>query len=285
MAKLRARFNVSIIDLHCHTTASDGKHTPTALIDLALQRGIQTLAITDHDTVSGFREAQQYAQTLPIKLIAGIELSCVWKGILIHIVGLNFNENAAAMLAAEQTQLEVREHRAALIAQKVSKQLRCEINLEDVRAIANGAQIGRPHFAQYMLERGLVNSFASAFTKYLGAGKIGDVKTGWPEMSTAVRWIVESGGVAVMAHAHRYKMTRTKLRECMQEFVDAGGQAIEVAYGTMDATQQQTMSDIARHFKLMGSCGSDYHGPNRFGLELGVMPSFPKDIPPVWDIF
>lgn len=285
MAKLKARFNVSLIDLHCHTTASDGKHSPKELVQLAKQRGLQTLAITDHDTVAGFREAQEYAAQQQLTLIPGIELSCVWRGILIHIVGLNFDPSSAAMLQAEQTQIEVREQRAVLIAERLSKRLQRQINIDAVRELAHGGQIGRPHFAQYLLEQGLVNNFASAFTKYLGAGKIGDVKTGWPDMADAVRWIVEAGGIAVMAHAHRYKMTRTKLRDCMQDFVDAGGRAIEVAYGTMDASQQQHMVELAKQYQLLGSCGSDYHGPNRFGLELGVMPSFPQDISPVWKHF
>lgn len=285
MAKLRARFNVSLIDLHCHTTASDGKHSPQELIALAQQRGIQTLAITDHDTVDGFRMALPYAQQAGINLVAGIELSCVWQGISIHVVGLDFDPASNAMQQAEQRQLRVREQRAELIAERLSKRLRHQIDIDEVRLLAHGGQIGRPHFAQYLLEHGLVNSFASAFTKYLGAGKVGDVKTGWPSMAEVVACIVEAGGIAVMAHAHRYKMTRTKLRVCMQEFVDAGGRAIEVAYGTMDASQQQHMVDLALQFKLLGSCGSDYHGPNRFGLELGVMPSFPKGVLPVWEHF
>lgn len=285
MAKLRARFNVSNIDLHCHTNASDGKHTPAELLKKAQQRGIRTLAITDHDTVEGFRQAQPLAAEHDIELVAGIELSCVWYGILLHVVGLNFDPESPVMLAAEQYQLEVRKNRAVLIADKLSKRLGTEIRLERVQEIAQDSQIGRPHFAQYMLEEQLVASTAQAFTKYLGAGKIGDVKTGWPEMATVVRWIVESGGVAVMAHAHRYKMTRTKMRLCLQEFVAAGGRAIEVAYSTMDAGQQHYMVEMAKQFNLFGSCGSDYHGPNRFGLELGVMPPFPKDITPVWSAF
>lgn len=285
MAKLTARFNVSIIDLHCHTTASDGKHTPVQLLELAKTRGVKTLAITDHDTVDGFRNAELVAKEMGIQLISGIELSCVWSGVLIHVVGLNFDANHPVMLAAEAYQQQVRAQRAEIIAQKLGKQLRHEFDMQAIRAIANDSQIGRPHFAQYMVQQGLVPNFALAFSKYLGAGKVGDVKTGWPELTQVVQWIVDAGGIAVMAHAHRYKMTRTKLRACMQDFVDAGGRAIEVAYSTMDASQQQLMVGLAKQFDLLGSCGSDYHGPNRFGLELGVMPSFPKDIQPVWSMF
>lgn len=285
MTKHRVRFNVSAIDLHCHTTASDGKHSPEQLLELAKTRGIKMLAITDHDTVDGFRSVRKFADKAEVQLISGIELSCVWSGISIHIVGLNFDASHPAMLAAEEHQEKVREQRAEIIVERLGKQLRHSFDLEAIRAIANGGQIGRPHIAQYMVENDLVANIGLAFTKYLGAGKPGDVKSGWPSMEQTVKWIIDAGGVAVMAHAHRYKMTRTKLRRCMQEFVDAGGRAIEVAYSTMDASQQQHMVDLAKQFDLLGSCGSDYHGPNRFGLELGYMPKFPKDIRPVWSEF
>lgn len=270
------------IDLHCHTTASDGKLSPKDLLEKAHGLGITTLAITDHDTVAGFREALPVAQKLGVQLVPGIELSCVWAGITIHIVGLNFDPEAPAMKAAEQRQIDVRYQRAKLIAEKVGKRLKHDININDVAAYAGGEQIGRPHFAQYMVENGLVPNMAAAFTRYLGAGKVGDVKTGWPSMSEAVQWIINSGGTAVMAHAHRYKMTRTKLKACITDFVQAGGRAIEVAYSSMDPGQQQQMVQFAQEFNLKGSCGSDYHGPNRFGLELGHMPKFPSEVTPVW---
>lgn len=272
----------SEIDLHCHTTASDGKLAPADLVARAHERGIRTLAITDHDTAEGFRLAQNAAQELGVKLIPGIELSCVWGGITIHIVGLNFDPNSDAMLAAERQQSDARRNRAGLIAERVGKKLHHDIQLADVEAYAGGDQIGRPHFAQYLIDKGLVPSMAVAFSKYLGAGKVGDVKAGWPPMSDVVQWIVAAGGIPVLAHAHHYNMTRTKLKACIQDFIDAGGQAMEVAYGLMDGNQQGQMSALAREFNLLGSCGSDYHGPNRFGLELGVMPSFPAGITPVW---
>lgn len=272
----------SEIDLHCHTTASDGKLTPSELVARALERGISTLAITDHDTAEGFRQAQAHASAAGLRLIPGIELSCVWGGITIHVVGLNFNPDSPAMREAEQRQTDARRNRAALIAEKVGKKLQHEIVLTDVEVYAGGEQIGRPHFAQYLIDRGLVPSMAVAFSKYLGAGKAGDVKAGWPDMADAVQWIVAAGGIPVLAHAHHYNMTRTKLRACIQDFIDAGGQALEVAYGQMDSNQQGQISALAREFNLLGSCGSDYHGPNRFGLELGVMPTFPAGITPVW---
>ncbi|WP_296985858.1 MULTISPECIES: PHP domain-containing protein [unclassified Thalassolituus] len=273
---------ISDIDLHCHSTASDGKLAPEDLVARAAERGIRTLAITDHDTAEGFRRAQSKARELDVRLIPGIELSCVWGGITVHLVGLNFDPDSEAMQKAEAIQADARAKRSEVITERLSKRLKHEINLADVQAYAGGDQVGRPHFAQYLIDRELVPSMNIAFSKYLGAGKPGDVKTGWPELADAVEWIVQAGGIPVVAHAHLYKMTRTKLRHCLTDFIDAGGRAIEVAYGQMDNNQRGQMSQLAKEFGLMGSCGSDFHGPNRFGLDLGVMPSFPKEITPVW---
>ena len=278
---------ISEFDLHCHTTASDGKHAPADLVARACERGIKTLAITDHDTVEGYREALPVAREKGLNLIPGIELSCVWGGVTIHIVGLNFDPQSEVMLAAEQAQIEARKQRSLIIADKLSKKLKHDIDIREIQAIAGGEGeaselVGRPHFAQYLIDHNLVPDMATAFKKYLGAGKVGDVQANWPQLDKVVRWIVDSGGIAVMAHAHLYNMTRTKLRACMDDFVDAGGSGLEVAYGMMDNNQQGQMKTLAKDYGLKGSCGSDYHGPNRFGLDLGVMPTFPIDIDPVW---
>jgi predicted metal-dependent phosphoesterase TrpH len=272
----------SEIDLHCHSTASDGKLPAAELVARAAERGVKTLAITDHDTAEGYRLGQAAAQELGVRLIPGIELSCIWGGVTIHIVGLNFDPESDVMRAAEQAQTEARSSRSQIIAERVGKRLKHDIDLAEVQAYAGGESIGRPHFAQYLIDKGLVPSMAVAFNKYLGAGKPGDVKASWPEMATVVQWIAAAGGIPVMAHAHLYNMTRTKLRACLTDFVDAGGRGLEVAYGQMDNNQRGQMAGLAREFELLGSCGSDFHGPNRFGLDLGVMPPFPADVTPVW---
>ncbi|MDF1762478.1 MAG: PHP domain-containing protein [Oleibacter sp.] len=272
----------SIIDLHCHSTASDGSLAPAAVVERAAERGVKVLAITDHDTVAGYDEALAAAKHAGIKLIAGIELSCVWGGVTIHIVGLNFDPKSEVMQNVERTQTIAREQRALLIAERVGKRLKQTIDLAEVQTYADGGALGRPHFARYMVDKGWVSSMNEAFNKYLGAGKPGDVKASWPELAEVVGWITAAGGEAVMAHAHLYKMTRTKLKACLQDFIDAGGKGLEVAYGQMDANQRGQMTSLAKDMNLHGSCGSDFHGPNRFGIDLGVMPDFPKDIPPIW---
>ena len=265
----------SQIDLHCHTTASDGALAPKALIDRALGRNIETLAITDHDTMVGYREVREYAKEQGLNLIPGIELSSQWRGIGIHVVGLGMDPTHPVIIEAERSQTEVRRARAKTIAMRLSKKLQKDIDFAAVEALAGG-EIGRPHFAQYMVDQRMVPDRQTAFKKYLGAGKVGDVKSGWPEMETVVKWIVESGGQAVLAHPHHYNLTRTKLLDCIAAFQYAGGKAMEICCGLMDKNQSGQLKKIAQDEGLYGSCGSDFHGPNKFGLDLGVMPAFPS---------
>lgn len=275
------------IDLHCHSTASDGHYSPVDLVGLAASRGIETLAITDHDSADGFRLAREAAADCGIRLISGIELSTVWSGISVHMVGLNFDPDSEAIRMAEQHQDRIRAERGETIARRLSKRIGHDINFADIVDLAGGRaeKVGRPHFARYLIERGVVANMNGAFGKYLGAGKVGDVKTGWPTLAEAVGWVRAGGGIPVLAHAHMYKMTRTKLRACLADFVEAGGVGLEVSYGQMDNSQRSQMAALCKDFHLYGSCGSDYHGPNRFGLELGVMPAFPGDVRPVWSLW
>jgi predicted metal-dependent phosphoesterase TrpH len=265
----------SQIDLHCHTTASDGALDPEVLIDRAIGRNIETLAITDHDTMVGYRQVADYAKERGLRLIPGIELSSQWRGMGIHVVGLGMDPTHPVMIEAERSQTEVRRARAITIAERLEKKMQKKIDFAAVEALAGG-EVGRPHFAQYLVEQGMVLDRQTAFKKYLGAGKVGDVKSGWPTMETVVKWIVESGGQAVLAHPHHYKLTRTKLLDCIAAFQHAGGQAMEICCGLMDKNQSGQLKKIAQDEGLLGSCGSDFHGPNKFGLDLGVMPTFPS---------
>lgn len=270
------------VDFHCHSTASDGKLSPEEVVDRAVERGLKVLAITDHDTLAGFRSIRDYAKQRGLLLISGIEFSCIWGGATIHIVGLNMDVDHPALVLAEDSQAKARTSRAELIAQRLGKRLKHDFDFQRLQQIAGSDVISRPDFANYMIEKGLVGSFNSAFKQYLGAGKPGDVKATWPQLAEVTEWIVAAGGTAVMAHAHYYKMTRTKLKACLADFIEAGGTGLEVAYGLMDKQQAQAMTQIAEQMQLDGSRGSDFHGPNQYGLDLGVASSFPEKITPVW---
>lgn len=269
-----------LADLHCHSLCSDGQLSPSDLVDRAAEQGVTMLALTDHDTVQGVAEARQQAQKHNIQLISGIEFSTVWNGIGIHVVGLGFDENHPVMKEAITRQEDCRLQRAKKIAERLEKQ-GAEGIWEKAESIANGAQIGRPHFAQALIDMGKVTNMGQAFKKYLGAGKPGDVKTMWPDITEVVSWIREAGGVAVIAHPDKYKMTRTKLKCLLKAFSEAGGNGLEVVSGGMEASFSRRMSELCNEYDLLASQGSDFHGPKPWS-ELGRFGKMPEGVTPVW---
>lgn len=276
-----------LYDLHCHSDHSDGELSPEQLVDLARERGVTCLAITDHDTDSGYRRARLYceAESDVPRLISGIELSCVWRKFSIHVVGLNLNVDHPPYVEALARQAQARERRAETIAHKLQKKSGLPDLLPAARRLAAGSTIGRPHFAAAMLEQGLVSDLNAAFKRYLGAGKCGDVKTEWPELAEVVQWIVEAGGVAVLAHPLKYKMTRTKLRQMLTDFGECGGRAVEVASGSSDTAEVQYVARLARELGLLASAGSDFHGRKMPWNQLGRVAAIPADNPCVWELF
>lgn len=269
-----------LADLHCHSRCSDGELTPTELVDRAHEMGVTMLALTDHDTTEGILEARSRADHHGMTLINGIEFSSVWNGMGIHIVGLGFDMDHPVMKQAVADQENRRRERAEIIAERLEKQ-GIEGILAAAEAKADGGQLGRPHFAQAMVEMGKVKNIAAAFKRYLGAGKPGDVKAQWPEMSDVVQWIREAGGTAVIAHPDKYKMTRTKFNLLLKAFVEAGGNGIEVLSSGMERTFTQKMAQCCIDYNLFASQGSDFHGPKPWA-ELGRLPPMPKDVTPVW---
>lgn len=269
-----------LADLHCHSRCSDGELTPTELVDRAHEMGVTMLALTDHDTTEGIPEARSRANHHGMTLINGIEFSSVWNGMGIHIVGLGFDMDHPVMKQAVADQENRRRERAKIIAERLEKQ-GIEGILAAAEAKADGGQLGRPHFAQAMVEMGKVKNIAAAFKRYLGAGKPGDVKAQWPEMSEVVQWIREAGGTAVIAHPDKYKMTRTKFNLLLKAFVEAGGNGIEVLSSGMERTFTQKMAQCCIDYNLFASQGSDFHGPKPWA-ELGRLPPMPKDVTPVW---
>ncbi|MDE0786201.1 MAG: PHP domain-containing protein [Porticoccaceae bacterium] len=268
-----------IIDLHCHTNMSDGALTPNELIDLAIERGVDMLSITDHDTL----DAYAHTTTVPsgLKLIPGIELSSRWRKQGIHIVGLNIDLSNEAMVSAVNQQSKVREQRAQEISNRLGR-LGFDNCLEGAQRFAHN-QIGRPHFAEHLIAIGAVKNANEAFKKYLGAGKVGDIKEHWPDIDTAVQWIRQAGGVAVLAHPSKYKMTRTKLTELISDFKDAGGEAMEVVSGLQIPSVTRDLAKLCSQFDLLASCGSDFHSPDKKWAALGLISNLPETCNPVWD--
>lgn len=266
------------IDLHCHTRVSDGVLTPSELLERALEQQVSLLAITDHDTVDAY---QQLPETPALTLITGVEISAQWGSMGVHIVGLNVDLNNASFQTQLKQQQVAREQRAEAIAERLVKKGLPNL-LEDVKRLADGSQIGRPHFAEAMLERGIVNNQQAAFKRHLGAGKAGDVKAQWPHMSEAIEWIVASGGIAVLAHPLHYKITQTKRRALISDFKAAGGEAMEVISGSQSQAETTMLAKLCETYSLKASCGSDFHRPNpwsELGIEANACPSICE---PVW---
>ena len=257
-----------IADLHTHTTASDGILRPDELVSRAKLHGVDLLAITDHDTLAGLPLAQEVAIANDIQLITGIELSCLWQGRGIHIVGLNVDLTNTTLLEGVAQQAAVREKRARIISERLEKAGIANA-YDGAKAIAGEGEIGRPHFAQYLVKAGAVRSVEQAFKRYLGAGKPGDVKQDWPEIGQAVAWIHAAGGRAVVAHPVKYKLTRTKLRDLLTDFKACGGDALEVISGLQTPNITRDMSLMYEQFGLLASCGSDFHSPNAGWQALG----------------
>ena len=267
------------IDFHCHTTASDGTLDPAALIDLAREREIDMLSITDHDTLAAYQILAGVETGLQI--IPGIELSSQWNRRGVHIVGLNVDIDSSSIGEAVTLQSQAREGRAEIIAERLGR-LGFADCLEGAKSFSSGPQVGRPHFAQHLVAIGAVSNMQQAFKRYLGAGKVGDVHDQWADPKTVSDWIRGAGGVAVLAHPTKYKLTRSKLIELITAFKAAGGEAMEVISGAQVPSLTRDMARLCRDSGLEASCGSDFHSPNQPWASLGHVAKLPEDCLPVW---
>lgn len=270
------------VDFHTHTTMSDGSLTPAQLIERAVDQGVEMLSLTDHDTLAAYRHLPT---DLSLQLIPGIELSCVWSGVTVHVLGLNVGLDDPALQLAVAGQDEARELRARKIGERLAKQGVVGV-YEAVRAnVGEGRALGRPDFARVLVERGAVANFNQAFDRFLGAGKVGDVKMHWPALNEVVDWITASGGVAVLAHPLHYKLTRTKLRKLLVDFVDAGGRGLEVANGRQwSASDIDLLRSLCKSFGLVASIGSDFHAQTPWS-EVGCDADLVSNCVPVWSLW
>lgn len=272
------------VDLHCHSLASDGALTPQQVLERAHANEVSMLALTDHDTIAGIAEATATAVSLGVNFVPGIELSSQWSGVGIHVVGLAIESQNPLLTSALCEQSHKRETRAQEIGRRLAK-LGFDGCYEGAKQIAGDSEIGRPHFARYMVEQGFVEDHSTAFNKYLGAGKVGDVKNQWPGLEEVVRWIHVAGGYAVLAHPDKYKLTRMKLRRLLTDFKEVGGDAIEVVSGQQNKDITEYFARLCEEFDFYASCGSDFHNPNTRWCDLGKVAPLPKICRPVWQLW
>ncbi len=270
------------VDLHTHTSVSDGRLSAAGLLAAAMDKRIDILSITDHDTIAAYRELE-HLDTGAMQLIAGIEFSTQWRGVGIHIVGLGIDLQDPALLRGVEFQSRAREDRALKIARRLQKALAIEDPLPGVRRIAGDSAIGRPHFARHLLDIGVADNMETVFKKYLGRGKIGDVKDVWAELPRIIEWITGAGGIAVLAHPLKYQLTARRFSSLLDEFTDAGGAAMEVVSGQQKPEDTARLARLCNGRDLLASCGSDFHDPDHAWGGLGEASDLPADCAPVWE--
>jgi len=271
------------IDLHSHSSHSDGELSPSDLIELALKNKATMLSITDHDTVSAY---EGLGKRSGLQVIPGVEFSSIWGNVNVHVVGLGIDPFDQDLLSACADQSVRRLKRAQIIARRLFSSRMVpsvELAMEGVLEIAGRRAIGRPHFAEYLVQIGACADTGSAFHSYLAAGKAGDVKDQWPDMDEVIAWIRQAGGTPVLAHPAKYKMTRSKLIRMITDFKKFGGESIEVCSGYQTNETTRSISQLSERFDLSASCGSDFHSIDRPWSQLGKVPDLPKNCRPVWE--
>jgi 3',5'-nucleoside bisphosphate phosphatase len=271
----------ALIDLHCHSTVSDGLLAPQDLVAYAAGRGVRVLGLTDHDDLGGLVEAREAAEKHDIAFVDGVEISVTWKKRTLHIVGLKINPDDAALKQALSYVRVGREERAKEMAYGLEK-VGIEGAFEGAKKFSKQSIMTRSHFAQFLVEAGYAKNVKSVFKKFLVKGKPGFVDHQWMSLEEAVTLINGSGGAAVIAHPGRYDLGFVNMHLLMHEFRSYGGEAIEVVTGSHTPPQFDQFAKIAHRFSLKASQGSDYHGPGRSYLEMGYLPDLPSGCVPLW---
>jgi predicted metal-dependent phosphoesterase TrpH len=270
-------------DLHCHSTYSDGLLTPTEVVNRAASRGVDVLALTDHDEVAGIPEARAAAATAGITLVPAAEVSVSWgEDTTLHIVALQIDPTHAPLCEGLRAIRSGRDGRARRIGEALEKAGIPGAFEGAKRYVTSEHLIARSHFARYLVEQGVASEVKDVFKRYLVPGKPGYVPHAWAELGQALSWIADAGGTAVLAHPGRYRLSPSELRDMIGEFRDRGGRGIEVLSSAHNAAQVAEFSGIARVYGLLASCGSDYHGPGESHLDLGDLPPLPAGTTPVW---
>jgi len=272
---------VSRVDLHLHSTASDGRLSPADVMRRAAAAGVHLAALTDHDTLGGLAQAEVAARDAGVRLLPGIELSARWARGTLHIVGLGVDPLAGGLRAGVARHADVRHARARRIAERLQR-AGAPALLDRVLAMTGGAPPGRQHFARGLVEAGVVGDSKAAFRRYLARGRPGYAPAEWAPLAEVVGWIRGAGGIAVFAHPTRYGLSRGALREAVKAFVAADGTAMEVACGGYGPGDVGAAAALARRHALLASAGSDFHDPEVPWIGIGRLAPLPADLEPVW---
>jgi predicted metal-dependent phosphoesterase TrpH len=263
---------------------SDGTLTPEELALRAKTNGVELWALTDHDEIGGVERAAAAAKANGLAFLSGVEISVTFIGQTVHIVGLGFDANNAALREGLQRTRGGRKERAQEMSDGLAK--------VGIRGAFEGALtyagnpdlISRTHFARYLVETGVCKETNEVFRKYLTEGKPGFVPHRWASLKDAVQWITDAGGMAVIAHPARYGFTANEEFALFTEFKGHGGRGVEVVTGSHTAAEYVSYAHTAQEFGLAASRGSDFHSPAESHTELGALPLLPGHLTPIWEL-
>ncbi len=270
-------------DLHCHSVVSDGTLTPEDLAARAKANGVELWSLTDHDEIGGQHRAAAAARSQGMAYLTGTEISVTFAGNTVHIVGLGFDPDNAALAQGLAATRGGRGERA----QEMAAQL-AQVGIHGayegaLKFVGNPELISRTHFARFLVETQVCRDTNEVFRKYLTEGKPGYVPHRWATLGDAVRWINEAGGLAVIAHPARYKFTANEEYALFSEFKAHGGAGVEVVTGSHTAAEYVTYAAMAEEFGLAASRGSDFHSPDESHTDLGTLPYLPGHLTPIWE--
>ncbi|MGB6096563.1 MAG: 3',5'-nucleoside bisphosphate phosphatase [Comamonas thiooxydans] len=271
-------------DLHCHSVVSDGTLTPEQLALRAAERGVELWALTDHDEVGGQHRAAAAARSAGLDYLTGTEISVSFSGSGVHIVGLGFDADNAALTQGLYDTRNGRGPRAREMARQLELAGIPGAYEGALRHAGNPELISRTHFARFLVESGVCSDTYEVFKGYLTEGKPGYVAHVWANLEDAVRWIVDAGGVAVIAHPARYDLSHNEEYALFSKFKELGGQGVEVVTGSHRPHEYATYADLALEFGLTASRGSDFHSPDESQIDLGQLPYLPSQLTPVWEL-
>ncbi|AEH44935.1 PHP domain protein [Thermodesulfatator indicus DSM 15286] len=261
---------MKIVDLHTHSTASDGTLTPIDLVKEAKNINLIAIALTDHDTVAGLKDAQNMAEKLEIAFVPGVEISVKFQGPgHCHILGYFIDYENSVLKETLASLHEARAKRNILMIEKL-KSLGIDISIEELKKMAGGGEIGRPHMAKILVQKGVVKDFDEAFEKYLAKGKPAYVPKARLEAEEAIKIIHQAGGLVSLAHPYYLGLDEDSLIRYVAELKNKGLDAIEAYYTDHDESYTQFCLELAKKFSLLITGGSDFHGENKPEIKLGI---------------
>ena len=272
------------VDLHCHSVVSDGTLEPEALAARAKANGVELWTLTDHDEVGGQQRAAAAARAQGMAYLTGAEISVTFAGATVHIVGLGFDAQDERLLQGLARTRGGRGERAQEMAEQLAKVGIPGAYEGALHYVGNPELISRTHFARYLVEAGVCKDTSEVFRRFLIEGKPGFVPHRWASLGDAVRWIQDAGGVAVIAHPARYRLSANEEFALFSEFKQHGGQGVEVVTGSHSAAEAVSYAAMAQEFGFAASRGSDFHSPDESHTDLGTLPPLPGHLTPVWDL-